>query len=184
MKDNQRIALTKRLLAEGLLRLLQNKPIEKINVSELCEESGINRATFYRHYEQPRDVLFDVDRELIQEVRTMYPQPKSLQEAEKYFESILAFFAERSELIKILVQCRLDENFTHVLDEFYKTLLELKGEIHGISDLDDDSAKLLSSCLVGGVYFLLRQWLMDDVKKTPKEVAMLIFRFLDKELEF
>ena len=46
MKENQRIAVTKRMLQEGLLRLLRTQPIDKIKVTELCEESGINRATF------------------------------------------------------------------------------------------------------------------------------------------
>ena len=50
MKGNQRIALTKRLLQEGLIRLLEKKPLDKNSVTELCGESGINQATFYRHY--------------------------------------------------------------------------------------------------------------------------------------
>ena len=57
MKDDQRVALTKRLLQEGLFRLLERKDIDSIHVSELCAESGINRATFYRHYSEPRDIL-------------------------------------------------------------------------------------------------------------------------------
>ena len=57
MKEDQRVALTKRLLQEGLLRLLEKKDIDSIHVSELCAESGINRATFYRHYKEPRDIL-------------------------------------------------------------------------------------------------------------------------------
>ena len=59
MKDDQRIALTKRLLREGLLRLLSKTDLNKISVTQLCIESGINRATFYRHYEEPRDILND-----------------------------------------------------------------------------------------------------------------------------
>lgn len=54
MKDDQRIALTKRLLREGLLRLLSKTDLNKISVTQLCIESGINRATFYRHYEERR----------------------------------------------------------------------------------------------------------------------------------
>ena len=49
-KENQRIALTKKLLQEGLLRLLETKTLDKISVTVLCRESGINRATFYNHY--------------------------------------------------------------------------------------------------------------------------------------
>ena len=51
MKDDQRTALTKRLLREGLLRLLSKTDLNKISVTQLCIESGINRATFYRHYD-------------------------------------------------------------------------------------------------------------------------------------
>lgn len=68
MKDDQRIALTKRLLREGLLRLLSKTDLNKISVTQLCIESGINRATFYRHYEEPRDILNDIKYEIFQEV--------------------------------------------------------------------------------------------------------------------
>ena len=61
MKDDQRIALTKRLLREGLLRLLSKTDLNKISVTQLCIESGVNRATFYRHYEEPRDILNDIN---------------------------------------------------------------------------------------------------------------------------
>ena len=35
-KENQRIALTKRLLQEALLRLLEQMPLEKISITQLC----------------------------------------------------------------------------------------------------------------------------------------------------
>ena len=57
LKDNQRTIITKRMLKEGLLRLLKTKPLDKINIVELCNESGINRTTFYRHYELPKYII-------------------------------------------------------------------------------------------------------------------------------
>ena len=45
-KENQRITLTKRLLKESLVRLMEAKSLQKISVSELCKDAGINRATF------------------------------------------------------------------------------------------------------------------------------------------
>lgn len=52
-RENQRIAITKRLLKESLMRLLQEKELEKINITELCKDAGVNRATFYRHMRSP-----------------------------------------------------------------------------------------------------------------------------------
>lgn len=48
-KENQRIAITKGLLKESLLHLLKKKKIDRITITELCQESGINRSTFYRY---------------------------------------------------------------------------------------------------------------------------------------
>ena len=65
MKGNQRIALTKRLLQEALLRLMNRKPLDKISITELCDEAGINRTTFYRHYYTPHDVLLSMELDFI-----------------------------------------------------------------------------------------------------------------------
>ena len=73
MKQDLRVAVTKRMIQEALIRLLKNKPIDKIKVNELCEESGINRATFYRHYETLQDILREIEADVI---RAM-PQPKT-----------------------------------------------------------------------------------------------------------
>ena len=64
MKENQRIAVTKRMLKEGLLRLLRDKELKNIRITELCAESGVNRATFYRHYEMVEDVLYELERDI------------------------------------------------------------------------------------------------------------------------
>ncbi len=61
VKENQRVALSKRMLKEGLMALLKKKNIRKISVNELCETAEINRTTFYRHYQTPHDVLIDIE---------------------------------------------------------------------------------------------------------------------------
>ena len=85
MKDDQRIALTKRLLREGLLRLLSKTDLNKISVTQLCIESGINRATFYRHYEEPRDILNDIKYEIFQEVAAFAEKAASKGDTRKMY---------------------------------------------------------------------------------------------------
>ena len=70
MNKNQRVMLTKRLLQEALIRLLKRKPLEKINITELCEEAGINRATFYRHYTLPGEVLYEMETMFVESIHT------------------------------------------------------------------------------------------------------------------
>ena len=49
--------MTKGMIKDALLELLQNTPYEKITVTALCKHSEITRATFYLHYNNIDDVL-------------------------------------------------------------------------------------------------------------------------------
>lgn len=42
---------------EALLSLLEEKDLEYITVKELCSRAGVNRSTFYLHYETISDLV-------------------------------------------------------------------------------------------------------------------------------
>lgn len=48
---------TKKSLAKSLLRLLQNKPINRITIQEITDDCKVNRQTFYYHFENVYDLL-------------------------------------------------------------------------------------------------------------------------------
>ena len=48
---------TKTAIKEAFMTLLNKKPFDKITVKEIVEECGINRNTFYYHYEDIYDLL-------------------------------------------------------------------------------------------------------------------------------
>ena len=51
---------TKTDIKEAFMTLLNKKPFDKITVKEIVEECGINRNTFYYHYEDIYDLLQSV----------------------------------------------------------------------------------------------------------------------------
>ncbi len=84
-ESNQRVVVTKRMLKEGLMRLLKNRPLEKISITELCQEAGINRTTFYRYYELPRDVLTEIQNNFFAETLEHFQKPMSVGDMEGFF---------------------------------------------------------------------------------------------------
>ena len=42
---------------EALLALLEEKDLEYITVKEICRQAGVNRSTFYLHYETVADLV-------------------------------------------------------------------------------------------------------------------------------
>ena len=49
----------------ALISLLKKKSFEYITVSEICETAGVNRSTFYLHYETVGDLLDETARYLL-----------------------------------------------------------------------------------------------------------------------
>ncbi len=48
---------TAKLMNEALLILLETKDIDYISVKEVCEKAGVNRSTFYLHYDTIDDLF-------------------------------------------------------------------------------------------------------------------------------
>lgn len=72
--------MTKGMIQDALLELLQNTPYEKITVTALCKQSEITRATFYLHYNNIDDVLEELldDALRLTEFDAIQPLPSAI----------------------------------------------------------------------------------------------------------
>jgi AcrR family transcriptional regulator len=59
-KTDRRTLMTKDMIKDGLLSLLESLNYEKISISGLCKKVEITRATFYAHYTNLDEVLEEV----------------------------------------------------------------------------------------------------------------------------
>ena len=58
---------------QALIALLEKKEFAYITVSEICREAGVNRSTFYLHYETMGDLLEETMRYLLEDFRLCFP---------------------------------------------------------------------------------------------------------------
>lgn len=175
-KTNQRIALSKRLIKEALLRLLQKKPLAKISISALCEEAQINRTTFYRHYETPGDVLLEIALDSIKQFSRTFSSSKEMADEKMFVLKLCEFLSENAELVRILMQNDVSEPYA---EEIYYALsscfLGAKTVLYQGKPADNDTLRLINSYFSAGIYALIRQWLLEEIPKTPAEIADLIY---------
>ena len=59
-------SFTKKAIMEAFLRLVGKKSLDKITVRDIVDECGINRNTFYYHFQDMYAVLEEVCREAVQ----------------------------------------------------------------------------------------------------------------------
>ena len=70
--------VSKTAIKENLLRLLNKKDLLDITVRELCHVSGVNRSTFYRHYDNIIDPLEEICDDILNriiETSSSYKEP-------------------------------------------------------------------------------------------------------------
>ena len=59
---------------EALITLLEKKELEYITVKEICETAGVNRSTFYLHYETISDLLEETVAMINERFLSYFPQ--------------------------------------------------------------------------------------------------------------
>ena len=56
-KNESKYFYTAQLMNQALISLLEKKDIEFITVTEITKKAGVNRSTFYLHYENIYELL-------------------------------------------------------------------------------------------------------------------------------
>ena len=178
MKENQRITVTKRMLKEGLLRLLKDEELKKIRITELCQESGVNRATFYRHYETVEDVLLDLERDIAIQMFPVSGFPTELSQVRAKMEWVCTFVKDHADIMEILFRCNAEKDMMRRVCEFYRNYVELQIRERQELRMEPDTVRSVSAFLAGGFYCLLRQWVADGMEQSPAQIADTAFRFI------
>lgn len=177
-KENQRIMLTKRLLKESLLRLMKKKSIHEISIRELCIDAGINRATFYAHYDTEYDLLHEIESDTIDEMHKLIAKSEGDTDLLcDRVEIVCRYLKTHSETTKILFANNLPESdFAIALfgNDVARNVLRKKY----LERFGDDGVDLIMSYLTNGTYNMIRYWLLNDITKTPKEMGQIVNELL------
>ena len=108
-KQDLRILKTKASLYRGLMSLMKTKPFEDIKISEICQESLINRSTFYDHYTDKYELIQSLMNDMKDELINNLNISKKTNNVKEYY----------IELIKILLE-HIDSN-----KEIYSAMMKI-----------------------------------------------------------
>ncbi len=142
---------TKRTLAGSLKKLVEQKSLSRITISELCRDCGLNRKTFYYHFDDIQSLLkwmLEQEAENVikkQDLLTDYQALLSLvidyvddnndilnrmYDTTKQNSITNFFFPELRKAVKDMIEdlekktgCAVDEEFREFLGSFYTTSL-------------------------------------------------------------
>jgi AcrR family transcriptional regulator len=179
-RENQRVVITRRMLKESMLKILKEKDLDSISVAELCREAGINRATFYRHYEIPRDVLTEIQRDFYKEMKQQTNMPKSPEDIRTAVEKLCVFLNDHQDLIRIFIRNNSDKDFINFVNELYSEAAKEYSRMNIQEKLSQEDIQFLTLYNVGGSYFVIKNWIMGSIRKKPAEMADYVYDLVRK----
>ncbi|MBQ1477484.1 MAG: TetR/AcrR family transcriptional regulator [Erysipelotrichaceae bacterium] len=165
--DNQRITLSKRLLKEALLSFLKEKQLIDISIKELCDRSGVNRSTFYRHYDNLSDLLS----EIIEEIFGMLTRTNEISfqdpdNAQNYIAEAILFFRDHHEYDPLFFG---NSSAMELLSK------RMEDDISGFLSGKDPRSQYLVRYILAGSYAIIRDWITGGRKEDAKALSDIIY---------
>lgn len=182
MKENQRLRLTKQLLRESLIALLNEKSIHKISVREICEKAQINRTTFYKYYGSPYDLLIDIEDTVLAQVETyLGGKENQIMDDLRQLTQILSFMNDNLAVCRLLINNTVDSRFAERLLILPK-IKQLLGN-HLTDGYHNDEVDYVYQFVVNGGLYMIKSWINKDDREDPGKVAALLLDTVGKLLE-
>lgn len=172
-KEDRRIAMTKRMLKDALIKMLAEKDIYHIAVRELCEKADINRTTFYKHYGNQFDLLDDMENDLLSMFEKTIAEDKT--KSSDTVEKLLAFLERNIVFVRLLLNSNVDPEFPQKL--FSLAIIESSVE-DVMANIPKPKYEYVNRFVLFGAYEMVRYWLNKENRESPKEMAQIVMERL------
>lgn len=172
-KDNRRVVMTKRIIKDVFIEMLEKKSIQKIYVRELCVKADINRSTFYKYYESQYDLLAEIENDLLIEIEEKCKDTDNI----KGLNNILQYISRNKKTYKVVFNANIDPMFP-------KKLLNLPiiTEIMNNKLVNKNENKYKKIYILEGGYHVILKWLNNDCRESPEEITRLVMKYINQNL--
>lgn len=169
---DRRIKYTKKIIKDTLIKLLEEKDLKKITVSEICNLADINRATFYRYYLDVYDLLQKIEEEFVSELKEVADNDNKYS-ISTFTKDLLTVFYSNKELVKILFNTNNNVYFLNdILEVAYKKCREKWTK--DLPNLKEEDIEYASIFIFNGALGVVNFWVKNNFDKDIEEVAQII----------
>lgn len=164
---DRRTAYTRMIIKEAFLTLLDNKSLEEITIKELCLEANINRATFYRNFDDIYDLFEQIEKELMSEA---FPKGTEFYDITQLLEVMYHNQIFYREFFNNHLESSFIKNTTSEMKENFSNTLKEKNLYN------EQTYNFHFHFALHGATGLLKEWLSDGCPSPPKEFSTLLLK--------
>lgn len=174
-KEDTRVQFTKSALRRAILEALQEKSIDKVTVKEVCQRAGLNRGTFYLHYDSPAALLKDVENRFIADNMRFFDSYWNAQRELSFMDKLFDCISQNKDVCRVLMGSNGDPQFLRSMTALVRgsTVGEWGKEFPDLNRADLD---FVFDFIFSGATTLIRKWLEGEIDMPPGELARRVER--------
>jgi len=146
-------------------KMLEEKELYQISVTEICKQANMNRSTFYANYEDVYDLAKQIKTHLLEDVMALYQEEWKEQRSEHNYLKLFQHIRENQALYRTYFKLTTD-------DEIFEMIGYSKEDAKQY--LENQYVDYHIAFFASGLNGVIKKWLRQGCKETPEEIYYVI----------
>lgn len=184
-KSESKYFNTALLMDQALIELLEKKELSYISVKEICEKAGVNRSTFYLHYETIGDLLEETTEYIHNQFLSSFDQKpeqfvSQIKDAplselilvgEVYLRPYLKFVYENRSVFKTALNnpaaIEAEKQYSEIKKYIFKPIMDR-------FKIPKDVQNYWMAYYFSGIWAIVWEWINRDCKESVEQIESII----------
>ena len=173
--------ITKRAISASLKNLLEEKKLNKITVQEIADDCGINRQTFYYHFQDIYDL---VEWTCIEDTEKVLKENRTYETWQEGFLAVFDLAKKDKVFIDNIYRSvsleMLEQYLYRLVYPLVKNVVDEKAKGYSVRDEDKKYiADFYKYAFVG----VLLEWVRRDMKESPEDIVDRVSKIVGGNIE-
>jgi AcrR family transcriptional regulator len=174
----------------ALLELLEQKDFEYITIKEICALAGVNRSTFYLHYENTRDLLTEATEQMLLDFQEYFPREqkavifdmaeRSLEDllfiTPEYLMPYLTYIRENKRVIRTAMKHMATMGLERIFDRMFRHVFD---PILARFDAPEEQRGFMMIFYLSGINAIITKWVEHNCEEPMEQIMEIIMKCVD-----
>lgn len=172
-KSYRNAVRSKTMIRQAFLELLQEKPYEKITVTDIAQRADLNRSTFYAHYPDVQGLIEEIEEEIINRSMQLLSEvtcQNIFQNPKIFLQILVQPVEENKKLYQLLVQSDYAGRQLYRINEAFASYVINSPEIpENLRSSKYFAVRI--NFFIGGIINTYCQWLTGELDCSLDDIA-------------
>ena len=170
--ESRRSKMTRRLMKDALMELMEDRPLASVSITELCNRADVNRSTFYSYYSDLLQLLKEIEDDIIGQLPEAKPIDDCADPDRQLIEEFTLFFGyvrKHARDFFILLQ----SGDIHFRERLIDTIMS-RFRRQPKEAIDPLMSRWSYIYCLNGTFGMMRDWISQDFPVSDREFAELV----------